>query len=130
MNSHRKKMLAHVLACLPEEACGLVASDGQISKDVYPIRNELHSTTRFRMDPLEQFDAFMDMENQQLMLAGIFHSHPKGPGQLSERDIVEFAYPGVSMLLWYPVGNQWHCDCFKISGKDVEKLDLLCYDKL
>ena len=123
-------MLAHVLACLPEEACGLVASDGQDSKEVYPITNELHSTTRFRMDPVEQIEAIMDIEQRQLILAGIFHSHPKGPSQPSARDIVEFAYPGVYTLLWYPLRNQWNCDCFLISSQGVEKIDLPCYDKM
>jgi proteasome lid subunit RPN8/RPN11 len=79
-----QEMLAHVFACLPEEACGLIGSaPGSTSTieaaTVLPIENELHSPVRFRMAPDEQLKAFYWLEERSLELSAIFHSHPQGP---------------------------------------------------
>lgn len=128
LRKHCDEMLSHVLDCLPEEACGLVASSGNVSKVVYPITNELHSSIRYRMDPTEQLNAFLDMEKRDWSLAGIFHSHPNGPSTPSETDLSEFAYPGVLTLIWSPAGRIWSCKSFlvaenKYMQKDLEILD-------
>jgi proteasome lid subunit RPN8/RPN11 len=111
-------MLAHVMACLPEEACGLVGSpqsDGPAGPSpvngaqtieaviVLPVENELHSQVRFRMAPAEQLKAFYRLEEQKLELAAIYHSHPQGPVHPSATDLAEFAYPGVWMVILSPL---------------------------
>lgn len=115
------EMLAHVLACLPEEACGLVGStqngvsgnapasftvdaSGALSAAVVlPIENELHSPDHFRMAPAAQLKAFYWLEEHGLDLSAIFHFHPRGPHHPSETDLTEFAYPGVLMLIISPL---------------------------
>ncbi len=114
-------MLAHVLACLPAEACGLVGSARNLlpgsvlassavdaagalaAAVVLPIENELHSPDHFRMAPAEQLKAFYWLEEHGLELSAIFHSHPRGPHHPSETDLAEFAYPGVLMLIVSPL---------------------------
>ncbi len=120
------EMLAHVMACLPEEACGLVGSrpGENTAAVILPIENELHSPVRFRMAPGVQLKAFYWLEERKLDLAAIFHSHPRGPRQPSATDLAEFAYPGVLMLILSPLdpdsrldtGENWAIRAFNIDG--------------
>ncbi len=113
-----QEMLAHVFACLPEEACGLIGSAQSAAPTgalpvtgvqtvqaevVLPIENEYHSPVRFRMAPAEQLKAFYWLEEHKLELVAIFHSHPRGPVTPSATDLAEFAYPGVWMLILSPL---------------------------
>jgi proteasome lid subunit RPN8/RPN11 len=138
-----REMLAHVLACLPEEACGLVGSAGgenldhasvagaasadpTVAEVVLPIENELHSPVRFRMAPAEQLKAFYLLEDHQFELAAIFHSHPHGPHHPSASDLAEFAYPGVLMLIVSPLdpdssptavsAENWQVRAYRMDG--------------
>lgn len=105
-NEHRQEMLAHVLACLPEESCGMIGGrledDGAHVMAVLPVENELHSPVRFRMAPEAQLQGFLWLEEQGLELVAVFHSHPNGPNRPSPTDLAEFAYPGVVTLIWSP----------------------------
>jgi proteasome lid subunit RPN8/RPN11 len=112
MCEHWEVMLEHVRACLPEEACGLLAGDGEQVLKVLPIRNIEQSPIRFRMDPQEQVDALFWIEEQGLSLMGIFHSHPSGPHQPSETDLLEAAYPEVAYLVWSRMRAEWNCRAF------------------
>jgi proteasome lid subunit RPN8/RPN11 len=78
-------MSADVESRAPQEACGLLAGKGDITLEVIPITNELHSTVRFRMDPIEQLRAFQLIDDQGLELVGIYHSHPKLTALLIKR---------------------------------------------
>lgn len=124
---HWDAMFFHVMRAAPEEACGLIAAKGRISQAVYPVTNELHSTTRFRMAPAEQLAAFLDMEEKGWELAAIYHSHPKGPTEPSSVDLAEFAYPGVLYLIWYPDQNSWSCMAYRIAptGYQIAPMEIM-----
>jgi proteasome lid subunit RPN8/RPN11 len=106
---HWQTMLAHILACLPEEGCGLVGGhfmpDGAHSRAILPVTNDLHSPVRFYMSPGEQIRALTWLDENCLDLVAIFHSHPGGPGVPSATDLAEFAYPGVLYLILSPAGG-------------------------
>jgi proteasome lid subunit RPN8/RPN11 len=92
-------MRAHVRACAPLEACGLLAGkDGAVSR-VFLIANQVKSPERFRMEPVEQVRALYWMDTNGLDLIAIFHSHPTGPEVLSKTDISEAAYEVVQIIL-------------------------------
>jgi proteasome lid subunit RPN8/RPN11 len=110
----------------PEEACGLLAGrDNRIEKH-YAIPNDLHSPTRFRMEAQSQVRAFVDMDQLNLELLAIWHSHPSGPPFPSPTDIADFAYPGTLYLIWVPdylesngVIKSWGARGFRIEGRLV-----------
>jgi proteasome lid subunit RPN8/RPN11 len=105
-------MLSHVLDCLPEEGCGLVGgvweTEGVVAREVLPVENALHSPVRFRMTPEDQLKAFYWLEENELELVAIYHSHPTGPQHPSPTDLAEFAYPGTLVLIWSPGHAGWH----------------------
>lgn len=76
----------------------LAGKNGRVER-IFPIRNQAQSPVRFRMDPKEQLDAFEWIDSHGQELLGIFHSHPNGPGEVSETDIEEAAYPVVHIVL-------------------------------
>jgi proteasome lid subunit RPN8/RPN11 len=111
-----RRVEQHLSACMPEEGCGLLAGrDAQVSQ-VYTLRNVLHSAVRYRMDPQELFDSLQAIENIDLELLAIFHSHPNGPDNPSATDIAEAYYPEAAMLILSHQGGSWRCKGFRVVG--------------
>jgi proteasome lid subunit RPN8/RPN11 len=92
-----------------EEACGLVAGEGNHSKLVIPVTNTLHDLHRFRMDPQEELNAFLSIEREGWELLAIYHSHPYGISRPSPSDLAQLTFPGVIYLIWYQQADTWHC---------------------
>jgi proteasome lid subunit RPN8/RPN11 len=81
-------MVAHAQYCFPEEACGLIALDGdQMLRMVYATTNVDRSRVRFTVSAAEHFGAIQHAERQGWTIAGSFHSHPQSPAFPSARDI-------------------------------------------
>ncbi len=90
----REAMVAHALACRPEEACGLLAADadGRVVF-CYPTTNILRSRTNYTIDPTEHFRALRHAEARGWELAGAFHSHPHTEAFPSPTDVELAAEP-------------------------------------
>ncbi len=123
-------MRSHVEANKPEEACGLLAGIGHAVSEVLQITNQNHSPTSFRMDPVEQIQAFNRIEAQGLELIGIYHSHPAGPESAGGRnpgpsptDIAEAAYP-VIHLIWSRPQGVWQARAFWIEAGRASEVEL------
>ena len=123
-----EQMQAHALACLPEEACGVLGGLPAVSDEpaaavlALPVENALHSRVRFRMEPSAQLQAFYALEEQGLELLAVFHSHPRGPEHPSPTDLAEFAYPGVLSLILFPRdGAAWQVRAYAIHGTYSEE---------
>ena len=118
-------MLRYVTDHIPLEACGLLAGKNARVEKVILVRNQAQSPTRFVMDPYEQLQAFAWIDDNQLELLGIFHSHPAGPETVSATDIREAAYEVVH-LVWSRVesGGIWKVRGFWIQGGQAQEVDL------
>ena len=118
-----QKMIAHVDANLPLEACGLLAGRDAKVESVLAVTNQAQSTVRYVMDPIEQLNAFEWIESNGLELIGIFHSHPTGPETVSPTDIVEAAYAVVYIILAHLDGT-WHTRGFWIENGNFREVTL------
>ncbi len=86
-------ILDHFQAVYPQEGCGLLAGlDGQVSH-WYAVENSLHSPVAYLMEPAQQLQAMLAVEEQGLTLLGACHSHPNGPPKPSQTDIEQAYYP-------------------------------------
>jgi proteasome lid subunit RPN8/RPN11 len=103
------KMKDHVASIAPEEACGLVAGEGNQAQIIFPITNILHDRFRFRMAPEEQLDAFIQAEAEGLEIIAIYHSHPHGIDHPSTTDVAELTFPGIVYIIWYQSDVEWQC---------------------
>ena len=115
---HWAQMEEDVISKAPEEACGLVGGIKNQALIVMPITNELHSNVRFRMDPKEEVDAFINIEKQGWEVLAVYHSHPMGIDQPSETDLEELTFPGIIYLIWYHQGKEWHCRGFLMESRN------------
>ncbi len=121
LRDHYEAMLRHIQNELPNEACGLLAGVEGRSTFVYTVHNELQSPVRFQMDAREQVKALVELEDRGWELIAIFHSHPTGPPWPSQTDVAEFYYPGVLVIIWSPMGGDWHCRAFTIDQGQVQE---------
>ena len=103
---HWQAMLDHMKKNAPLESCGLLAGKNDRVEKVIFVQNQAQSPVRFVMDPYEQLNAFQWIEDNELDLLGIFHSHPAGPETASATDIAEAAYE-VVYLIWSPNQEHW-----------------------
>jgi proteasome lid subunit RPN8/RPN11 len=122
---HWDLMLADVSTRSPEEACGILAGTNWKSKIVFPVENILHSPTRFRMDPSRQLEIFLSLEELDLKMLGIYHSHPHGPAVPSPIDVAEAYYPRALSLIWSPKGDTWQCLGYKIQNHQVDEIHIM-----
>jgi proteasome lid subunit RPN8/RPN11 len=121
-------MRAHVEACLPMEACGLLAGNNDLVEDVITVPNEAQSPTRFFMSPKEQMHAFDLIETKGMELVGIFHSHPDQSGikrgsapEPSSTDVAESTYP-VIQVVWSRTETDWDARGFWIEDGRVSEV--------
>lgn len=120
-----RQICSHADEKLPEEACGLLAGNGQKVHEVIPIPNVLHSPVRYRMDPADQLRAFQQIEEGGFDLAGIFHSHPLGPDRPSDADIAEAYYPESVYVILFPYITGWKARGFIINAPIVNEIPLI-----
>lgn len=95
-----KEMLEHGLAGFPNEACGLVAGNGEgLAVRFYPMRNADASPVTYRLDAREQLKVFDQMDEQGLELWAIFHTHTHSEAYPSETDLRLAFYPEARYLI-------------------------------
>lgn len=125
-----KKILAHAVKELPDEACGLIAGtveggDKKIKK-VYLLTNIDHSNEHFSLDPKEQLEAIKDMRKNGFVPLGNWHSHPESPSRPSEEDKrLAFDSKASYMILSLMDRENPVLNSFKITGDTAEKEELV-----
>ena len=81
------EVIAHLEDERPNEGCGLLASrDGRVEK-VIKMSNASASPLRYSLDPQEQFRAYRLIEDEGLVLAGVYHSHTHTEAVPSPTDV-------------------------------------------
>jgi proteasome lid subunit RPN8/RPN11 len=83
----RTRIVEHCLAGRPNEACGLLAMDGDRIVQVYPTANLDASPMSYTVPPEEHLAALTDAESNGWELGGVFHSHPTGRARPSMIDV-------------------------------------------
>ena len=126
---HWEEMRRHVISCLPEEGCGLLAGIHHRVLEVIPVTNALHSPYRFRMDPEEQLKAMIHIEDHGYQMLGIFHSHLQGPVGPSETDLKESTYPEVAFIIWSNLEGDWQCKAFRLADEGPIEIPIVIHQE-
>jgi [CysO sulfur-carrier protein]-S-L-cysteine hydrolase len=94
-----KEIVEHALREFPNEACGLIASDGDLPIRLYPMRNANASSDTYRFDAKEQFTVFDEVDERGWEIWAIYHSHTHSDAYPSKTDIKQAFYPDSRYLV-------------------------------
>jgi proteasome lid subunit RPN8/RPN11 len=118
-------MLEHVHSVLPYEACGILAGRAGRVLEVIPIKNIAQSPVCFKMDPQQQVETQIRIEDEGMELIGIFHSHPAGAAHPSEQDRREAAYPEAAFVVLSFQGDAWRCHAYAMHLQGPREIPIL-----
>jgi proteasome lid subunit RPN8/RPN11 len=96
-------MVAHCIEGMPNEACGFIGGkvDGTqwAATRLYPMTNAAASPVFYRPDDREMLAALKDMDERDLDVASIFHSHVATRAYPSPTDVREAHYPDAVFVI-------------------------------
>lgn len=85
-----REIVRQAQAGAPQEVCGLLAGSGEQIVQVLPMPNVSPNPKReFTIDPNRLLEALSNMEAQNLIWLGVYHSHPNSSPRPSPTDIRE-----------------------------------------
>jgi len=93
------RMIDHARAEAPNECCGMVASRDGEAVAVYPAENAAASPLRYEIDGAEQYRIQMEIDDADLELGAIYHSHTRTEPYPSQTDINLAFYPDALYLI-------------------------------
>lgn len=114
--AHHQAMRDHCRSTAPLEACGILAGRQPPRVDsIYPLRNALHSQTRYDADPHDLIRAIQTMRARGEAMLAIYHSHPASPAVPSRVDLEQNHYGPLPRLIVSlqdpePVVRNWRLD--------------------
>ena len=77
----------------PNECCGIIGVRDGAAVAVYPVRNAAASPLRYEMDPKDQLRVFEALDDAELDVGAIYHSHTRSEPLPSQTDINLAFYP-------------------------------------
>lgn len=93
------ELVEHGRSDFPFEVCGLLAGrEGKVG-ECYRIPNEARSMTFYTMEPKAMLHAFNDMEERDLELLAIYHTHTHTEAFPSPTDVELAVYPEAVYLI-------------------------------
>jgi proteasome lid subunit RPN8/RPN11 len=95
----REMMIAHALAEVPNECCGLLLGKDAVVERVVAMKSDPPAPDRYYMEPVQQVEVFTEMHKLGQSLLGIYHSHPAGPAEPTGADVQLAYHRGVAYLI-------------------------------
>ncbi len=93
---------------------------------IYNVDNRLASPSAYEMDPQQQLEAMLDLEEHGWDLLAIFHSHPSGPATPSIVDLSTAYYPeAVYVIVSFVNPDRPVSKAFTLGEGRVEEIPLI-----
>jgi proteasome lid subunit RPN8/RPN11 len=119
-----EQIVAHARSEAPNECCGMVASrDGEAVK-VYRATNAAASPLRYEIDGAEQYRIQLQIEDSDLDLGAIYHSHTRTEPYPSQTDINLAFYPDALYLIVGLASEEPEVRAFAIRDGQVHDAEL------
>ena len=87
------QIVAQARAEAPNECCGIIGSRNGDAVTIFPVRNAAASPLRYEMDPKDQLKVFEALDDAELDVGAIYHSHTRSDPLPSQTDINLAFYP-------------------------------------
>ena len=98
-NGIAEEMVKHAREEYPRECCGMLAGKDATITTLFKIKNTAQRLDEYELDPLEQVNAFEEIDRLSLKLLGVYHSHPNHPCYPSGLDIHQAFYPDTHFFI-------------------------------
>jgi proteasome lid subunit RPN8/RPN11 len=89
----RDEIVAHARAGLPNEACGILAGNGDRVERFFHAESDEPSPFYYRIESRDQIRIMNEIDDAGLDLIGIYHSHTKSPAYPSRTDAEQAFWP-------------------------------------
>lgn len=130
------EMVAHAIAELPNECCGIVAGKDGVATKLYRTRNAEASPFRYNIDPRDILRVERELDEQGWQVLVIYHSHVASEAYPSPTDVrlsqwqgsdpPMDLYPGAYYVLVSLKDRQNPIvRAFRITGGEVTEVDLV-----
>lgn len=96
-------MLAHARREPAVECCGILAGRDGVVTRIFPAANAAKNpATSYEIAPKEIFERMREMRAEGIEMLGIYHSHPNGKNEPSQRDIDQAYYSEAAYFIISP----------------------------
>ncbi len=118
------EMVAHAIEDAPNECCGMVASRDGEAVTLYRAVNVAASPLRYEIDGAEQFRIQMAIDEEDLDLGAIYHSHTRSAPYPSQTDINLAFYPETLYVIVGLAGERPEVKAYEIRDGRVIDAEL------
>ena len=118
------EMVAHAQAEAPNECCGMIASRDGDAVHVHRAVNAAASPLRYEIDGAEQYRIQMAIDDADLDLGAIYHSHTRSAPYPSQTDINLAFYPEAVYVIVGLAGDVPDVRAFWIRDGQVTETEL------
>jgi len=119
------EMIAHARTEAPNECCGMVASRDGEAVTVYRAENAAASPLRYEIDGAEQYRIQMAIDEADLDLGAIYHSHTRSAPYPSQTDINLAFYPDALYVIVGLADGDAEVRAFTIRDGQVAEAELV-----
>ena len=119
------EMVAHARADAPNECCGMIATRDGDAVEVYRAENAAASPLRYEIDGAEQYRIQMAIDDADLDLGAIYHSHTRSEPKPSQTDINLAFYPEALYVIVGLAGGEPDVRAYEIRDGRVTEAELL-----
>ena len=119
------EMVEHARAEAPNECCGMVASRDGVAAAVHRATNAAASPLRYEIDGAEQYRIQMEIDEADLDLGAIYHSHTRSAPYPSQTDINLAFYPDAVYVIVGLADGDAEVRAFTIRDGEVAEAELV-----
>jgi proteasome lid subunit RPN8/RPN11 len=118
------EMVAHAAQDAPNECCGMIATRDGEAVTVHRATNAAASPLRYEIDGAEQYRIQMAIDDADLDLGAIYHSHTRSAPYPSQTDINLAFYPEALYVIIGLAGEEPDVRAFQIRDGQVSDAEL------
>ncbi|HEY3188555.1 MAG TPA: M67 family metallopeptidase [Solirubrobacteraceae bacterium] len=120
---HIEEIVSHAREEAPNECCGLLAGREGRSERVFRMTNAARSPLRFEVEPLEVMRTLEAIDEADLEVTALYHSHTRTAPYPSQTDVTfAEAWPGTPWIIVGLADGDVDVRTYRIDGADVVEL--------
>jgi [CysO sulfur-carrier protein]-S-L-cysteine hydrolase len=119
------EIVAHARQDAPNECCGMIASRDGEAVTVHRATNAAASPLRYEIDGAEQYRIQMAIDDEDLDLGAIYHSHTRSEPYPSQTDINLAFYPDALYVIVGLAGSEPDVRAYEIRDGQVTDAELV-----